>query len=100
MRTFILLTLAMCALAQSPEERTKQALDLVLAHKYQAFYDLFNPQMKKAISLETYSQQADQILTLGKPNSIGAPAVRMVQGFPLVTIALHWTSASLNFLVR
>src|SRR5579864_7995444 len=88
-----------CAFAQSPEERTRRALDLVLARKYQAFYDLFSPEMKKAITLETYSQQADQILSLGTPKSIGAPTVRMVQGTPLVTIPIHWAAASLNFLV-
>jgi dipeptidyl aminopeptidase/acylaminoacyl peptidase len=99
MRTFIFLISALCAFAQSPEERTKQALDLVLARKYQAFYELFNPRMKQAITLETYSQQADQILALGKPQSIGTPSLRMVQGFPLVTIPLHWTSVTLNFLV-
>jgi fermentation-respiration switch protein FrsA (DUF1100 family) len=91
---------ALCAFAQPPEERTRQALDLVLARKYQAFYDLFAPEMKKAITLETYSQQADQILNaLGTPKSIDPPATRMVQGTPLVTIPIHWASTSLNFLV-
>jgi len=49
------------AAAQSPEERTKQALDLILARKYDQFYSQFSPEMKKAISLATYSAQADQI---------------------------------------
>ncbi len=98
MRLLIFVLAATSAFGQSPEERTRQALDLVLAHKYQAFYELFSPEMKKAITLETYSQQADQILALGTP-AIGAPTVRMVQGSPLVTIPLHWSSISLNFLV-
>lgn len=98
MRLLILVLSTMCAFGQSPEERTRQALDLVLAHKYAAFYELFSPEMKKAITLETYSQQANQILALGTP-TIGAPTVRMVQGAPLVTIPLHWSSVSLNFLV-
>jgi dienelactone hydrolase len=100
MRILLFLLAALTAFAQSPEERTRQALDLVLARKYQAFYDLFAPEMKKAITLETYSQQADQILNaLGTPKSIGAAATRMVQGSPLVTIPIHWASTSLNFLV-
>jgi dipeptidyl aminopeptidase/acylaminoacyl peptidase len=94
------LLLAMCLFAQSLEQQTRQALDLVLSHKYRAFYDLFAPEMKKAISLETYSQQADQIMSaLGTPTSIGAPSTRMVQGSPLVTIPVHWSNTSLNFLV-
>ena len=99
MRILILLLSALCAFAQTPEERTKEALNLVLARKYQAFYELFSPEMKKAITLETYSQQADRILALGTPKSIGDPTVRMVQGSPLVTIPIHWTTVSLNFLV-
>lgn len=90
---------AIAAFAQSPEERTRHALDLVLARNYRAFYDLFSPEMKKAITLETYSQQANQILSLGTPESIGTPTVRIVQGSPLVTIPIHWAPASLNFLV-
>ncbi|HEY3837195.1 MAG TPA: prolyl oligopeptidase family serine peptidase [Bryobacteraceae bacterium] len=96
----LLLFSALCLFAQSFEQQTRQALDLVLARKYQAFYDLFSPEMKKAISLETYGQQADHILgPLGRPDSIGAPTRRMVQGSPLITIQLHWSAASLNFLV-
>jgi hypothetical protein len=99
MRILIFLLPLMCAFAQSPEERTRQALDLVLARKYQEFYELFSPEMKKAITLETYSQQADRILAQGNPKSIGAPTVQIVQGSPLVIIPIHWTSVSLNFLV-
>src|SRR5579871_1451021 len=100
MRTLMAVFLiGMSALAQTPEERTKQALDLVLARKYPDFYALFNDRMKHAITLETYARQADQILTLGTPQSVGEPTRRLVQGFPLVTIPIHWASTSLNFLV-
>jgi uncharacterized protein len=99
MRTFLLLFCAWCAFAQTPAERTRQALDLILARKYQAFYELFCPEMKKAITLETYAQQADRIMALGAPRSIGEPIVQTVQGSPLVTIPLRWPTVSLNFLV-
>jgi dipeptidyl aminopeptidase/acylaminoacyl peptidase len=95
----ILILSAACAFAQTPAERTRQALDLVLARKYQAFYDLFSANMKKAVSLETYSQQADKIVAMGAPKSIDAPTVRMVQGSLLVTIPIHWPTVTLNFLV-
>ena len=88
----------MCVFGQTPEDRTRRALDLILARNYQAFYELFSPEMKKAITLETYSQQADQIQALGPP-TIGTATVRMVNGSPLVTIPLHLSSVSLNFLV-
>jgi dienelactone hydrolase len=90
---------ALCAFAQTPAERTRQALNLVLARNYKAFYEMFSPEMKKAITLETYSQQADQIMSMGPPESIGDPAVRMVQGSPLVSIPIRWRTVSLNFLV-
>lgn len=90
---------AMCLLAQSPEERTRQALNLLLTRKYEAFYALFSPEMKNAITLQTFSQQAEQILGMGTPESIGDPAVRIVQGSPLVTIPLRWPAGSLTFQV-
>ncbi len=90
----------LCALAQSPEERSRQALDLVLGGKYEAFYEMFSPEMKKAILLETYSAQADQILkSLGKPLSIGAAQVRPVGTGTTVILPLRWSTATLNFIV-
>lgn len=99
MRTLICVLFALCASAQTPAERTKQALDLLLARKYNVFYELFSPEMKKAITLETYSQQADQIMALGRPEAIGDPVVRIVQGAPLVSIPIRWPTVTLNFLV-
>ncbi len=85
--------------AESPEVRTRQALNLVLARKFPEFYALFSPEMKKAISLETYSAQAERILGLGAPASQEPPVTRTVQGSPLVRIRLHWTLVTLDFLV-
>jgi hypothetical protein len=99
MRTLLLLFVALCAFAQTPAERTRQALDLLLSRNYEAFYEMFSAEMKKAITLETYSQQADQIMAMGPPESIGDPAVQMVRGTPLVSIPIRWRSVSLNFLV-
>ncbi|MGA2135199.1 MAG: alpha/beta fold hydrolase [Bryobacteraceae bacterium] len=87
-------------LAQTLEERTRQALDLVLAGKYAAFYSQFSPEMKKAITLETYAAQAGQLMTtLGKPLSQDAPETRHIGDAVNVTIPLHWAPASLNFIV-
>ena len=58
------------AVAQPPEERTRQALEMVLAGKYEAFYAQFSPEMKKAITLQTYAAQVSQLMTaLGRPQS-------------------------------
>jgi len=94
------LLLATLCLAQSLEERTQQALDQVLKRKYDVFYALFSPEMKKTISLQQYASQADQIqASLGKPKSQDPPVSRQIQNSVLVTIPLHWSSASLNFMV-
>jgi uncharacterized protein len=90
---------AVTAFAQSPAERTRQALDLVLARNYEAFYTMFSPEMKSAITLETYSRQMDKVLALGTPESIGEPVTQMVQGSPLVSIPVRWPAVSLDFLV-
>ncbi len=88
---------ALCA-AQSPEQRTGDALKLVLDRKYAAFYALFSPEMKKAISLQTYSAQMDQILAMGAPTR-DAARMLIIADSTLVTIPLHWPAVSLNFLV-
>jgi dienelactone hydrolase len=86
--------------AQSPEDRTRQALDLVLGRKYEAFYAQFAPEMKKAISLKDYAAQGDQLLdSLGKPTGIGTPESRPVPNGVTVTIPVRWAAVTLNFVV-
>jgi len=97
---FSALATAILAQQPSPEARVQDALTLVLDRKYEQFYALFSPEMKKAISLQTYSAQVDQIMTaLGKPTGQDAPRSTTAQGSVLVTIPVHWPAASLNFLV-
>jgi len=88
------------AAAQSPEERTRQALDLILSRKYDQFYAQFSPEMKKAISLQEYSAQADQIqAALGRPQTQDPPQSIHGAGFTTVYIKLHWPKTTLNFIV-
>ena len=86
--------------AQSPEERTRQALDMVLAGHYDSFYALFSTSMKAAISLETYSEQAGQLLaSLGRPTRVDSPRVSRAGAYTVVVIPLHWPAVSLYFQV-
>jgi dienelactone hydrolase len=92
--------LAVSAFAQTAEQRTRQALDLILARKYDAFYSMFSPEMKRAISLETFGGQMNQLLEqLGPPSSFGEPRTAEVQGSPLVMIPIRWPAATLIFQV-
>jgi dienelactone hydrolase len=99
MRILALLLAACSAFGQSSEERTRQALDQLLAHKFREFYAMFSPEMKSAISLETYSGQMEQILTLGAPRKIDAPRSVTVGGSVVVVIGVHWAPVSLDFQV-
>ena len=88
------------AVAQSPEERTRQALEMVLAGKCEAFYAQFSPEMKKAIALQTYAAQISQLMTaLGRPQSQEPPQTRHTGDGVTVTIPVHWSVATLNFIV-
>jgi uncharacterized protein len=98
-RSVLLLSAALAAFGQSPEERTRQALDQVLAHKYEAFYAMFTPRMKSLISLDTFSSQMDQIAALGTPKSVDAPRTIPMGNSTVVTITVHWPPASLDFQV-
>jgi uncharacterized protein len=99
MRILAFLLAACCAFGQSSEDRTRQALDQLLAHKFSGFYAMFSPQMKSAISLETYSAQMEQILALGPPQKIDAPRTQTVGDLTVVVIEVHWAPVSLDFQV-
>jgi fermentation-respiration switch protein FrsA (DUF1100 family) len=74
-------------------------LDLLLSRKYEQLYNLFSPEMKQAITLEKFSEQSDQILSLGPPKQRGTAISRPIADSTLVTIPLKWDSVSLNFIV-
>ena len=98
---WVLLLIAVpAAMAQSPEDRAREALNQVLTGKCDAFYAQFSPEMKKAISLETYTTQVGQLMTsLGKPLSQDPPQTRHAGDLVTVTIPVHWAVATLNFIV-
>lgn len=96
-RTLALCFLAVCARAQTPADRTRQALDLLLARNDQALYELFSPEMKKAVTFEAFSQRFDQIIPSAKPDSIGEPTLRTLPTAALVAIPVHWPGVSLRF---
>jgi hypothetical protein len=96
----VFLPAAQLAVAQSPEERTRQTLEMVLAGKYEAFYAQFSPEMKKAITLQTYAAQVSQLLSsLGRPQSQDLPQARHIGDAVTVAIPVHWSQATLNFIV-
>jgi hypothetical protein len=99
MRFLVFLLAACCAFGQSPEDRTRQALDQLLAHKIDGVYARFSPQMKSAISLETYKAQMEQILALGPPQKIDAPRTRTIKDLTVVVMGVHWAPVSLDFQV-
>jgi dienelactone hydrolase len=99
MHILVFLLAACCAFGQSPEDRTQQALDQILAHKIVGVYAKFSPKMKSAISLETYSAQMEQIVALGPPQKIDAPRTQTVGELTVVALEVHWTSVALNFQV-
>jgi dienelactone hydrolase len=99
MRILVFLLVTCCAFGQSPGDRSRQALDQLLAHKIDGFYAKFSPQMKSAISLETYSAQMEQILALGPPQKIDTPRTQTAGDLTVVVIEVHWAPVSLDFQV-
>jgi uncharacterized protein len=84
---------------QSPEAHTKQVLDLFLAGQYDAVYELFTAEMKKAVPLDTYKAQAARIRSLGAPK-VDEPRAEARTDATIVTITLHWPTVALDFAVR
>ena len=96
MRILAFLLMTCCAFGQSSEDRTKQVLDQLLANKIGAVYAKFSPQMKSAVSPETYTVQMAQIVALGAPQKIDAPRTQTVGGLTVVAIGVHWVPVSLD----
>jgi dienelactone hydrolase len=96
MRILVFLLMTCCAFGQSPEDRTKQVLDQLLANKIGAVYAKFSPQMKSAVSQEVYTAQMAQIVALGAPQKIDAPRTQTVGDLTVVVIGVHWAPVSLD----
>ena len=96
MRILAFLLMTCCAFGQSPEDRTKQILDQLLANKIGAVYANFSPAMKSAVSQETYTAQMAQIVALGAPQKIDAPRTQTVGDLTVVVIGVHWAPVSLD----
>ncbi|MGA2650611.1 MAG: alpha/beta fold hydrolase [Terracidiphilus sp.] len=96
MRILALLLITSCAFGQSPEDRTRQVLDQLLANKIGAVYAKFSPKMRSAISQETYTTQMAQIVALGPPQKIDAPRTQAVGDLTVVAIGVHWAPVSLD----
>lgn len=97
----LIFVLPMFLMAATPtEDRTSQGLDLVLQRKYETFYAMFAPEMKKAIPLKDYAQQCDQLqAVLGKPTGRDPATTQLVKQSTVVTIPVHWKDGTLNFRV-
>jgi len=100
--TLGLVLLAPRAFAQtpSPAALTRQVLDQFFTQHYEEIYARFSPEMKRAITLETYKAQAAQIRSLGALKSAEEPRIETRGDETLVTIPLHWPAATLNFAVE
>jgi dienelactone hydrolase len=99
MRIFAFLLMTCCAFGQSPEDRTKQVLDQLLANKIGAVYAKFSPKMKSAISQDTYTTQMAQIVALGAPQKIDAPRTQVVGDLTVIVIEIHWAPVTLDCFV-
>ena len=99
MRILVFLLMTCCALGQSSDDRSKQMLDQILAHKIDGVYAKFSPKMKSAISQEAYSAQMEQLIALGPPREIDAPRTQTVGDLTVVAMEVHWAQVSLDFQV-
>ena len=99
MRILAFLLMTCCAFGQSPEDRTKQVLNELLARKIGGVYAKFSPKMKSAVSQETYSAQMEQIIALGPPQKIDTPHTQVAGDLAVVIIEVHWAPVSLDFQV-
>jgi len=64
-------------LAQQPEARAKEVLQMILTEKFDALFELFTPEMKSAVTLPTLKERiGPQLKSLGAPWTSSAPSPR------------------------
>lgn len=85
--------------APDPVAVAKQAVDLVIAEKYHDLFQLFSPDLQKAIPEDALGRiGATQVKPLGAPEKISDPTTRKAGPNTIVTIPVMFASQGLNFL--
>lgn len=87
-------------LAQQPETRAKEVLQMILTEKFDALFELFTPEMQSAVTLPTLKERiGPQLKSLGTPKNIGEPVIKAQQAMTTVVIPVNYAPVSLNFTV-
>ena len=98
-RSVMLLLIPFLLIAQpSPDERTRQVLDLWIAGKYDVIYGMCDKQMK-TMPLAEYNSQFERLKSLGKIQSIGGPRRARIGNYDVVTIPLTFPPTAIDFRV-
>lgn len=85
--------------APDPAAVARKALDLLLAEKYSELFQMFSPDLQKAIPEDALGRiGATQVKHLGAPQKIGDPAVRKAGTNNVVTIPVAFAAQNVNFL--
>jgi dienelactone hydrolase len=99
-RLFLSVIAAASLLAQQPEARAKEVLQMILTEKFDALFELFTPEMQSAVTLPTLKERiGPQLKSLGTPKNIGDPVVKAQQAMTTVVIPVDYAPVSLNFTV-
>jgi len=84
--------------APDPAATARKALDLLLGEKYSDLFQMFTPDLQKAIPEDSLGKlAATQIKPLGALDKIGDPAVRSAGTNRIVVIPVKFASRSFNF---
>lgn len=86
--------------AASPATRAREVLNLFFAQKYDAIYEMFAPETKKALALDAFKTQGRQLAALGPAKTIDEPRVETAGEATAVRMTVHWTAVTLDFGVR
>lgn len=90
--------LLMAQTAPDPGATARKALDLLLGEKYSDLFQMFSPDLQKAIPEASLSKLATtQIKPLGAVEKIGDPSVRKAGTNNIVLIAVKFGAQSVNF---
>jgi uncharacterized protein len=87
----------LAAQVKPPAERAREVVDLLLDRKYDALYETFDDNVKKALPVETLKSKVGQSLDpLGKVKSYGVPRLQKVGTNDVVVLPLDFEAVNID----
>ncbi|MGD0580330.1 MAG: alpha/beta fold hydrolase [Bryobacteraceae bacterium] len=86
--------------AQTPEERAREVVALLLAEKYESLYEMSTPEMQKALPVEALRNKVGPIvMPLGKLLETGKPSINKMGVYTVIVLPAKFEATWIDFTI-